>query len=127
MMTLGRSVILVAGAAVIAASGSGAQQPTTYFEFQVEKPVRQAPGSAVPRYPDTLRVAKVAGEVVVAFVVDTTGLAEVNSLKILKSTNALFAEAVKVALPDMRFIPAMIGGRKVRQLVQQPFVFAITK
>jgi len=27
----------------------------------------------------------------------------------------------------MRFLPAEVGGRKVKQLVQQPFVFAIQK
>jgi protein TonB len=34
---------------------------------------------------------------------------------------------VKNALPRMRFIPAEVGDKKVRQLVQQPFSFAITK
>jgi len=27
----------------------------------------------------------------------------------------------------MRFLPAEIGGRKVKQLVQQPFAFALTR
>jgi TonB family protein len=98
-----------------------------FFEYQVDKPVMSVPGSAVPVYPPELKTRKVEGEVVAAFVVDTVGLAEVNTLKILKSTDSAFADAVKVALPDMRFIPAMVGGKKVRQLVQQPFVFAIPK
>jgi protein TonB len=34
---------------------------------------------------------------------------------------------VKQALPAMRFVPAEVGGKKVKQLVQQPFSFAITK
>lgn len=103
------------------------QQPTTYFEFQVEKPVRQAPGSAVPHYPDSLKAIKVEGEVVAAFVVDTTGLADTTTLKILKSTHHLFSAAVRDALPRMRFIPAEIRGVKVKQLVQQPFVFNFAK
>jgi len=104
-----------------------AQQPTVYFEYQVEKPVRQAPGSIMPRHPDSLRVARVEGEVVAAFIVDTTGLADTTSLKILKSTHRLFAAAVRDALPHMRFIPAELGGVKVKQLVMQPFVFNILK
>jgi protein TonB len=103
------------------------QTDQPYFEFQVEKPVVQAPGSPTPRYPDMLRQAGVEGEVLAQFVVDTTGRAEAGSLKILKSSHDLFAQAVKNALPQMRFIPAEVGGRRVKQLVQQPFSFGITK
>jgi protein TonB len=103
------------------------QTDQPYFEFQVEKPVVPAPGSASPRYPDMLRQAGVEGEVLAQFVVDTTGRAEPGSLKILKSSHDLFVQAVKNALPNMRFIPAEVGGRKVKQLVQQPFTFAIQK
>ena len=99
----------------------------TYFEFQVEKPVVQAPNSGQPRYPDILRQAGVEGEVLAQFVVDTTGKADVSSFKVLKTSHDLFATAVKNALPSMRFIPAEVGGRKVKQLVQQPFGFAIQR
>jgi protein TonB len=98
-----------------------------YFEFQVEKPVVPAPGSTQPRYPDILRQAGVEGEVLAQFVVDTSGKAEAGSFKVLKTSHELFAQAVRSALPGMRFIPAEVGGKKVKQLVQQPFTFAITK
>lgn len=98
-----------------------------YFEFQVEKPVVPAPGSSQPRYPDILRQAGVEGEVLAQFVVDTTGKAEGSSFKVLRSSHDLFGQAVKSALPGMRFIPAEVGGKRVKQLVQQPFTFAITK
>ncbi len=98
-----------------------------FFEFQVEKPVQALPGGSSPRYPDILRQAGVEGEVLAQFVVDTTGRAEMNSYKVLKTTHELFGNAVRQALPGMRFIPAEVGGRKVRQLVQQPFSFAISK
>ncbi len=97
------------------------------FEFQVEKPVVQAPGSASPRYPDILRSSGVEGEVLAQFVVDTTGRVELNTYKVLKTSHELFSAAVRNALPNMRFIPAEVGGRKVKQLVQQPFQFAIQK
>jgi protein TonB len=103
------------------------QSDQPYFEFQVEKPVVPAPGSTQPRYPDMLRQAGVEGEVLAQFVVDTTGRAEPNSLKILKSSHDLFIQSVKNALPQMKFIPAEVGGRKVKQLVQQPFSFSISK
>jgi protein TonB len=103
------------------------QTDQPYFEFQVEKPVVPAPGSTSPRYPDMLRQAGVEGEVLAQFVVDTTGRAEAGSLKVLKSSHDLFVQSVRNALPNMRFIPAEVGGRKVKQLVQQPFTFSITK
>jgi hypothetical protein len=34
---------------------------------------------------------------------------------------------VKAVLPRYRFIPAETGGRKVKQLVQLPFTFALQK
>ena len=96
-----------------------------YFEYQVEQPVMAAPGSPAPRYPDILKQAGVAGEVIVSFVVDTTGIADVRSLKVLRSSHQLFANSIVAALPDMRFTPALVGGKKVRQLVNEPFVFQI--
>jgi TonB family protein len=98
-----------------------------YFEFQVEKQARSAPETAFPRYPAKLKAAGVAGEVLAQFVVDTTGRVVMSTYKVLKTNHQEFADAVKAALPDMRFIPAEIGGRKVSQMVQQPFTFAISK
>jgi TonB family protein len=96
-----------------------------YFEYQVEQPVMAVPGSPAPRYPDILKKAGVSGEVIASFVVDTTGKADVNSLKVLRSSHELFVNSVATALQDMRFTPALVGGRKVKQLVMQPFVFQI--
>lgn len=98
-----------------------------YFESQVEKPAMSLAGSPAPRYPELLKAAGVEGEVIASFVVDTTGRADLSSFKILKSTNELFGAAVRTALPSMRFLPAEVGGKKVRQLVQEPFVFTIVR
>jgi len=99
----------------------------TFFEFEVEKQVSTAPGSQPPRYPDMLRSANVQGEVLVQFEVDTTGRANLATFRVLKSTHDLFTASVRNALGQMRFYPAEIGGRKVKQLVQQPFNFTLTK
>jgi protein TonB len=106
--------------------GTGPVSDQTYFEFQVEKQVSMA-GQANLRYPDMLRSANVEGEVLAQFVVDTTGRVEKGSVKILKSSHELFTNSVQAALGSMRFYPAEIGGRKVKQLVQQPFNFTLTK
>jgi protein TonB len=98
-----------------------------YFEFQVEKQVAPYPGNTAPRYPDMLRSANVEGEVLAQFVVDTTGRAEMSTFKVIKSTHDLFTNAVKSALPNMKFYPAEVGGKHVKQLVQMPFQFNLTK
>lgn len=98
-----------------------------YFEFMVEKPVTEASNTQRPRYPDILKSAGVEGDVMAQFVVDTTGRVEINTFKVLKTSHQLFEAAVRSALPGMRFIPAEVGQKRVRQLVQQPFVFAIAK
>ena len=106
------------------ASVPAGQRDTVYFEFQVEKPAEPLPGRR-PAYPSALSAAHVTGEVLVQFVVDTLGRPEVETFKVLKTTNEPFADAVRDVLPAMRFRPAEIHGRLVRQLVQQPFVFTL--
>ncbi|MBI2406671.1 MAG: TonB family protein [Gemmatimonadetes bacterium] len=103
-------------------------EPThTYQDFEVQKPVVQVPSSAPPRYPELLKAGGVEGEVLVEFIVDSTGRAEPSTLKVLKSTHELFALAVKNAMPGMRFLPAEVDGRRVKQWVRQPFMFAIQR
>lgn len=116
------------GKGVMGGIGRGVVVPDqTYFEFQVEKQVAPAPGNPPPRYPDMLRSANVEGEVLVQFVVDTTGRVEMSTFKVLKSSHDLFTSAVRQNLGASRYYSAEIGGRKVKQLVQQPFNFTLTK
>ena len=107
------------------------QQPVNvdqpYFEFQVDKQVRTVPDSPQPHYPPAMKKAKVSGEVLAQFVVNTDGRANMNTFKVLKTDHQEFADAGKATLPDMRFYPAEIRGTKVMQMVQQPFTFAISK
>jgi TonB family protein len=108
----------------VAAAASDSQ---VYFEFKVEKPAVQAPGSSGPRYPEPERSTGVEGDVVVQFVVDTTGVMVPGSFKVLRASAQSFADAVRDALPSMRFVPAETKGHKVKQLVQQPFTFQIAR
>jgi protein TonB len=98
-----------------------------YFEFQVERPVSPAPGNMGPRYPEDMKEANIEGTVLAQFVVDTTGAAEMSSFKVLQATNDTFVRSVKAALAEMKFVPALVGDRKVKQLVQTPFQFSLTK
>jgi TonB family protein len=105
-------------------SSSAQETGATYYEPKGAKAAKLAK-PATPRYPASLRSTKVEGEVLVAFVVDTSGLAIPSSLKVLRSTDSLFTAAVRDAIVDMRFVPAQFNGRKVKQLVQQPFFFDV--
>ena len=98
-----------------------------YFEFQVERAATPRPGNSAPRYPDELRDAKIEGAVLVQFVLDTLGRPDMETLKVLKSTHDLFTQAVMGSLPNMAFYPALVGDKKVKQLIQMPFNFSLTK
>ena len=99
----------------------------TYFEFQVERPASMLDDSPKPKYPAVLESSGIAGEVQAQFVVSSNGKADMDSFKVLKSSNELFTLAVKNVLPRMRFSPAQIGGKPVNQLVQQSFQFAVPR
>jgi TonB family protein len=98
-----------------------------HLQSPVDKPARPAPGSPTPKYPNLLKITGVEGEVVVEFVVDTTGLADVSTFKVVTTTHGMFADAYRNALPKMRFLPAENGGKKVKQLLRQSYVFKIPK
>jgi periplasmic protein TonB len=120
------------GKGVKGGTGSGvvggiANTNQTYFEFQVEKPAEMLAESPKPKYPSVLESSGIAGEVQAQFVVNSSGKADMDSFKVLKSTNELFTQAVKNVLPRMKFSPAMIGGKPVNQLVQQSFQFAVPR
>jgi protein TonB len=97
------------------------------FDFQVEKPAAASPSNQPPNYPNQLRAANIEGQVVAKFVVDTNGRADMRTFEIIKSDHDLFTNAVRNSLPNFRFFPAELGGRKVKQLVQMPFVFSLSK
>jgi protein TonB len=121
----GKGVAGGRGNGVVGGTGTSTTNHT-YFISEVEIPAAlDRDRSPRPDYPRTLRDAGITGRVRAQFVVDTTGHAEAGSLKILSSPNELFSNSVRNVLPKMRFFPAETGGRKVRQLVEQEFMFKI--
>ena len=98
-----------------------------YNETMVDRQVMAYPGNAPPRYPAMLRSAGVEGLVHAQFVVDTAGRVERESIRFTRTGHELFAQAVTEALLRSRYAPAEARGRKVRQLVQQSFAFALQR
>jgi hypothetical protein len=107
------------------------QRPTlisidsVYTALEVDTAVARYDGSAAPPYPPTMLEQRIEGQVVVQYIVDSTGRADIGSVTIMEATHPDFANSVRVTLPHMRFRPAKIGPRRVNQLVQQLFSFKL--
>jgi len=96
-------------------------------ELQVDSVVVRDPTSAAPEYPRWMLSKGIEGSAAVLYVVDSTGFVDTTSYRVIAATHADFATAVRLALPEMHFRPAIENGHPVRQLVQQTFRFRITR
>jgi len=103
-----------------------APRESVFTVLDVDTAVVRSANSAAPAYPLKLLEAHIMGSVSAQYVVDTTGFADTASFRVLRATNQGFVDAVREALPYMRFKPAKIGPLRVRQLVEQQFTFKIT-
>ena len=91
---------------------------------QVDTPAALAASSTLDiEYPPELYSSSVSGSVLAEFVVDSTGSVEQETVSIVASSHPLFSAATLKALQKARFTPAVKGGSRVRQVVQQPFSF----
>lgn len=104
-----------------------ASYDTVFRIAEVDEAVEIDPSSAAPVYPPALQKLGIEGSVMVRYVVDTLGRADLSTLQIVRSSRIEFAIAVREALPGMHFTPARMGTKAVPQLVEQPFHFRIAK
>lgn len=98
---------------------------TVMTVLEVDTAAARYEDSAAPPYPPSLLQRRMEGSVAVQYIVDTTGFADTTSIVVLSTTHPEFARSVRSTLPLMRFRPAVMNTRKVRQLVQQLFTFRI--
>ena len=110
-----------AALAALAARPSG----TPWHAAEVERMAVPYDDNPRPRYPYSLLSMGMEGNVVVQFVVDSTGAPDMRSLRVLRSTHQLFTRAVRAVLPKLRFLPAEVAGARVDVLVEQPFQFSV--
>ena len=96
-----------------------------FLASELDVEVQRDPSSAGPIYPEPLRLTNTQGSVVAEWIVDTSGVADTSSLRIVSSTHPLFTDAVRTCLAGMRFQPAELSGQRVRQLVRQEFRFQL--
>jgi periplasmic protein TonB len=107
--------------------GAGGPGEGVLEERYVDRGPRILGDPVQPSYPAALRERGVAGRVLVQFVVDTLGRAEMSGLRIVESTDPAFASSVRAVLPRYRFSPGEVGGQRVRTLVQLPFDFTLLR
>ncbi len=88
-----------------------------------DQPPYMLPGQMGPSYPDSLRFSALDGIVIVRFVIDTLGRAELATVRIVHASHPLFAAAVERALDRLRFSPAHFSGKRVRVRTEQSFEF----
>lgn len=93
-------------------------------ERKVDRPVRVI-YCPEPRYPVALAAYGFSGEVILNFVVDTLGLAELKDLVVVEASNIGFVEASRRTIAKCRYGPATKSGRPVRFLVQQQINFSL--
>lgn len=109
------------------AAAMNAMLSTSYQLLEVDSAATRDPASAAPVYPPDLEARGVEGHVIIRFVVDSTGVVDLTTLLTVEATHAAFDRAVREALPRMKFRPAMVGDRAVRQLAEQLFKFEIPR
>jgi len=107
--------------------GLNAQQPIEPVPADSASPPPALTDSAclVPVHPDILRQAGIEGRVRVAFVVDTTGVVEPTSVRVLSSSHRLFERPALAAVSRCRFSPGRAAGRVVRVRMQQAVNFTL--
>lgn len=101
---------------------------TVYTAEQVDRAVQ--PDSEVPVeafYPDSLRSSRASGVAVVEFVVDPAGRVEGETVSVVMASHPAFAAAARESVFSARFVPAILKGRPVRQIVQLPLEFKSTR
>lgn len=105
--------------------GTGsAPSGSTIGEATVDEPVRVLTESQ-PRYPSSLRAMGVGGAVVMEFVVDTSGRADLTTARVISSGDERFTAAVRAAIRETRFVAGRYKGHAVRTLVRREFRFEL--
>jgi TonB family protein len=76
-------------------------------------------------YPPLLRQAGIEGRVLVEVVIDTLGVPEPVSFRVLAPAHPRFVDAARRIVLGARYRPGRMRGHPVRVLVRQPIVFSL--
>lgn len=116
----------IGGAAPSVDLGDMIARQAVYSADSVDSPAHPDPAHfPQPAFPQALFAARQRGTVMAEFVVDTLGQVEYPTVGIVSSSGPLFSDAVRTALRDATYLPAIKAGHRVSQLVQQLFRFDV--
>jgi uncharacterized protein (TIGR02246 family) len=107
-------------------TGIRSESDQVYMESVVEERPEVVSGPQLV-YPDLLRQAAIQGRVLVQAILDTTGRAEPQSVKVIQSPNPGFDQSAKDYVLRALFRPARVHGRAVRVLINLPIDFSIRR
>lgn len=79
------------------------------------------------RYPEVLRQAGMDGRILVEAVLDTLGVVERGSLRVVQGAHALFEAEALAVVAASRYRAARVGGRAVRVRIQVPVAFSLRR
>lgn len=96
-----------------------------YEASEVERPARVLSQGEKPEYPEQLRKEQIPGQITMSFVVDKTGRAAMNTVRVLHTTGPDLEAPVRRSLASMIFAPAEINGQPVRSRAVQTFNFDV--
>jgi len=97
--------------------------PNEIFKLGDLKHPPQVIAQPAPRFPPEMQSQSSSADVVVDFIVDTTGA--VRNATIVSSTNPGFDRAALDGVRQWKFRPGMKDGRKVNTRIRQPISFAL--
>jgi TonB family protein len=115
--------VLHLGVGPAASRGPAGGPFDAYEEVAVEKRAEPVTANAKPRYPSRMLSRGIESNFHVYFVVDSSGTVDEKTVEWPRSVQEEFTRAVAEVLFRWRFVPAELGGRRVRQRVEQPFIF----
>lgn len=107
--------------AFVGRHADGTDKP--YVEKRTTCPAWPVTGNPQPEYPPDMKQQNVRGFVRVQFMVNEDGQPDESTLQVLQTSGNSFTTAVRDVLSSLRYKPASVQGKKVRQLTEQTFTF----
>lgn len=82
-------------------------------------------GGRIPWYPGLLQRARRGGIVIMQVVIDTTGIPEPGSFRIVVASDSGFIQSARTALLAWVYKPGRVMGHKVQTRVTQPIIYEV--
>jgi len=96
------------------------------FEHAVVDQLPERISCPLPQYPQMMQQAKIRGQVLLRFIVETDGRVGREHIETLSVSHRAFEGPATEMVAQCRFRPGRVRGRAVRVLVEMPVVFDLT-